>query len=444
MKSRRRVIIMGAAGRDFHNFNTYFRENPRFEVVAFTATQIPGIAGRRYPPELSGPHYPEGIPIEPKERLDGLVKENGVDAIVLAYSDLLPQQFLDEVSRALSLGPDFMLLGSANTTLRSKRSVISICAVRTGAGKSTVTRRVCNILREKTVPYVVVRHPMPYGDLRTQIWQRFETLEDMNRHECTIEEREEYEPHIRQGSVVYAGVDYGEILKRAEDEVGEDGIIVWDGGNNDLPFIHPDLHIVVTDPFRAGDELSSYPGQINLRLADVVVINKADSAPPMGVETVKRNVRTVNTRSTIIEASSRVAVDRPELIRGKRVLVIEDGPTLTHGGLTTGAGMVAAEKYEASEVVDPRPAAVGSIREVYEQYPHIGLALPALGYGRRQVEELADSIAGTDCETVIMATPTDLRNLINIRTPVVAVSFDLRELEPPTLLDIIDEFIGRR
>ncbi|MFQ5951441.1 MAG: cyclic 2,3-diphosphoglycerate synthase, partial [Candidatus Geothermarchaeales archaeon] len=438
MKSRRRVIIMGAAGRDFHNFNTYFRQNPGFEVVAFTATQIPGIANRLYPPELSGLHYPEGIPIEPNERLDELVKGSGVDIIVLAYSDLLSQQFVDEVSSALSLGPDFMLLGPENTTLRSKRPVISVCAVRTGAGKSTVTRRVCDILREKAAPYVVVRHPMPYGDLRTQIWQRFETLEDMDRYGCTIEEREEYEPHIRQENVVYAGVDYGEILERAEEEIGHDGIIVWDGGNNDLPFIHPDLHIVVTDPFRAGDELSSYPGQINLRLADVVVINKADSAPPMDVEKVRRNVRTVSTRSTIIEASSRVAVDRPELVRGKRVLVIEDGPTLTHGGLTKGAGMVAAENYGASEIVDPRPAAVGSLRNVYEQYPHIGFALPALGYGRRQVEELANTIAGTDCETVIMATPTDLRNLIKIEKSVAAVSFELSELEPPTLLEVVD------
>ncbi|MFQ6074417.1 MAG: cyclic 2,3-diphosphoglycerate synthase, partial [Candidatus Bathyarchaeia archaeon] len=386
---------MGAAGRDFHNFNVYYRNNPKYEVVAFTATQIPGIEKRAYPPELAGPDYPNGIPIYPERDLPELIKEHGVNEVVFAYSDVSHEYVMHRASIALANGADFRLLGPFATMLKAEVPVVSVCAVRTGSGKSQTSRRVTEILRKKGFKVVVVRHPMPYGDLTKQVCQRFASREDLDKQECTIEEREEYEPHINNGIIVYAGVDYERILREAEKEAD---IIVWDGGNNDMPFYKPDLHIVVADPHRPGHEIVYHPGETNLRMADVVVINKVDTANPANVQTVRKNVKRLNPKAIIIEAASPITVDKPELIKGRKVLVVEDGPTLTHGNMPYGAGTIAAKRLGATEIVDPRPYAVGSIVKTFEEYPHLGAVLPAIGYGKEQIKELEETINQTPCD----------------------------------------------
>ena len=435
-----RVIIMGAAGRDFHNFNVYFRGNKAYEVVAFTATQIPNIEGRIYPPELAGADYPDGIPIYPESKLTELIKELDIDQVVFGYSDVSHAYVMHRASMVLAAGADFRLMGWKETMLKAQKPVVSICAVRTGSGKSQTTRRVSDILREMGKKVVVVRHPMPYGDLRKQICQRFASYEHLDRHKCTIEEREEYEPHIDRGVVVYAGVDYEKILREAEQEAE---VILWDGGNNDLPFYKPDLHIVVVDPHRAGHELAYHPGEANLRLADVVVINKIDTANLEGVATVRENVRATNPDAVIIEAASPIFVEDPGAIRGKRVLVVEDGPTLTHGEMAYGAGIVAARRFGAAEIVDPRPYAIGSIIETFEKYPQTGPLLPAMGYGERQIEELEETINATPCDLVIVATPIDLRQVVEIRRPTQRVRYELQEIGQPTLEEVLAEAFGQ-
>ncbi|RLI40966.1 GTPase [Candidatus Bathyarchaeota archaeon] len=431
---------MGAAGRDFHNFNVYFRNNDAYEVVAFTATQIPGIEGRTYPPELAGPNYPNGIPIYPEEELPRLIKEFDVDQVVFAYSDVSHEYVMHKASVALANGADFRLMGPKTTMLKAKVPLVSVCAVRTGSGKSQTSRQVAKILRSKGLKVVVIRHPMPYGDLREQICERFASYEDLDKYKCTIEEREEYEPHIDNGIIVYAGVDYGEILREAEKEAD---VIVWDGGNNDLPFYKSDLHIVVADPHRAGNELTYYPGETNLRMANVVIINKVDTADPKNVEAVKENIRMVNPNAKILEAASPITADRPELIKGKRVLVIEDGPTLTHGNMPYGAGAIISKKLGASEIVDPRPYAVGSIKETYKKYTHLGAILPAVGYGERQIAELKETIDKTPCDTVVIGTPIDLRRVMTIDKPTVRVKYELKVLGSTTLEQILEEFLRK-
>ena len=435
-----KVIIMGAAGRDFHNFNVYFRNNDAYEVVAFTATQIPGIEGRTYPPELAGPNYPNGIPIYPEEELPRLIKEFDVDQVVFAYSDVSHEYVMHKASVALANGADFRLMGPKTTMLKAKVPLVSVCAVRTGSGKSQTSRQVAKILRSKGLKVVVIRHPMPYGDLREQICERFASYEDLDKYKCTIEEREEYEPHIDNGIIVYAGVDYGEILREAEKEAD---VIVWDGGNNDLPFYKSNLHIVVADPHRAGNELTYYPGETNLRMANVVIINKVDTADPKNVEAVKENIRMVNPNAKILEAASPITADRPELIKGKKVLVIEDGPTLTHGNMPYGAGAIISKKLGASEIVDPRPYAVGSIKETYKKYTHLGAILPAVGYGERQIAELKETIDKTPCDTVVIGTPIDLRRVMTIDKPTVRVKYELKVLGPTTLEQILEEFLRK-
>ncbi len=430
----KRVIIMGAAGRDFHNFNVYFRDNPDYQVVAFTATQIPNIEGRRYPPELAGRLYPEGIPIYPEEELTDLIHRYQVDQVVFAYSDVSHEYVMHKASQALVAGADFRLMGTKATMLTSRKPVVAICAVRTGSGKSQTTRHVCDVLRRTGKKVVVVRHPMPYGDLVAQTVQRFATYEDLDRYRCTIEEREEYEPHIDRGMVVYAGVDYKRILHEVEEEAD---IIVWDGGNNDLPFFRPDLHIVVTDPHRPGHEVRYHPGEANLRAADVVIINKVDTANPDGVAQVRQNVHAVNPEAIVIEAASPIFVENPQAIQGKRVLVIEDGPTLTHGEMAYGAGVTAAQHFGAAELVDPRPYAVGSIAEIFQKYPHIGPLLPAMGYGESQIRDLEETINATPCDLVLAATPIDLRRLLKVRYPVDRVRYELQVIGQPTLEEIL-------
>ncbi|MHA1596938.1 MAG: cyclic 2,3-diphosphoglycerate synthase [Candidatus Asgardarchaeia archaeon] len=437
---RRKVIILGAAGRDFHNFNVFFRNNKNFEVVAFTATQIPNIEGRRYPPDLSGELYPDGIPIYPEKELPELIKKFGVDVVVFAYSDVSHEYVMHKASIALANGADFWLMGPSSTTLKSKKPVIAVCAVRTGCGKSQTSRRICDILHKYGVKYVVVRHPMPYGDLSKQAVQRFSSYEDLDRYQCTIEEREEYEPHIRRGNVVYAGVDYEAILREAEKE---SDVILWDGGNNDLPFYKPDLHIVVVDAHRPCHEVHYHPGEANFRMADVIVINKVDTADRESVEEIKRDIEEVNPKAIVIEAASPISVDDPSKIRGKRVLVVEDGPTLTHGGMRYGAGYIAAKTYGASEIVDPRPFAVGSIKETYKKYKHLDLILPAMGYGKKQIEELEETINNSDADTVIIGTPVDLRKLIKVNKETVKVTYELKELTKPDLEDIVKEFLEK-
>ena len=435
---RKKVLILGAAGRDFHNFNVCFRERKEFEVVAFTGTQIPDIENRRYPAELAGDLYPAGIPIYPEVMLSDLIRDLGVDLVVFSYSDVSHEYVMHLASTSLSAGADFILLGPKSTMLRSRKKVIAIGAVRTGCGKSQTTRKVCSLLKEMGVRYSVVRHPMPYGDIIKQRVQRFETLEDLEINNCTIEEQEEYEPHIMMGSVVFAGVDYQAILKEAERSVN---VIVWDGGNNDFPFFYPDLFIVVTDPHRVGHELSYHPGETNLRMADAIVINKVDSAKKEDVEKLKENVRLVNKKATIIEARSPILVDNPDLIEGKRVLVIEDGPTLTHGGMVYGAGFLAARRNRAKEIIDPRPFAVGSIRETFNEYPMIGKILPALGYGEKQLEDLEKTVRGSDAEVVIIGTPVDLRRVMSFEIPTVRVTYELEERRGPKLKDILKDFL---
>lgn len=434
-----RVVIMGAAGRDFHNFNLYFRDNPNYEVVAFTATQIPHIERRTYPPELSGPLYPQGIPIYPEEKLTTLIQEYDVDQVLFAYSDISHEYVMHKASEALAAGADFRLQGPKATMLKASLPIISVCAVRTGSGKSQTSRRVSDILKKMGKKVVIVRHPMPYGDLAKQACQRFATYEDLDRYECTIEEREEYEPHINRGTVVYAGVDYEEILRHAEAEAD---IILWDGGNNDLPFYQPDLHIVVADPHRPGHELRYHPGETNLRLADVVIINKIDTAKEEGVALVEENIEKLNPKALVVKANSPIFVEDPGAIKGKRVLVIEDGPTLTHGEMAYGAGVVAARRFGAKEIVDPRPYAVGSIRDTYTRYPTTGPVLPAMGYGEKQIEELEATINSTPCDLVLVATPIDLRRLIDIEKPSDRVRYELEEISHPNLEEIIRERLG--
>jgi predicted GTPase len=436
---QRRIAILGAAGRDFHNFNVCFRKDPDCRVVAFTAAQIPDIAGRRYPPKLAGPLYPEGIPIVTEEQLEQLIAQDQVNTAVFSYSDVSHIHLMDLASRVIAAGADFLLLGAERTMLKSRVPVISICAVRTGCGKSPVARRVVQLLKEKDGRVVVVRHPMPYGDLARQAVQRFATRADLDRHQCTIEEREEYEPHLQAGTVVFAGVDYEKILAEAEKEAA---FIVWDGGNNDTPFLHSDLEIVVADPLRAGHELLYYPGEVNLLRADVIVINKVDAATEANVEIVRRNIRERNPRARVIEAYSRIAVDHPERLRGARVLVIEDGPTLTHGEMSFGAGVVAARNQGAAELVDPRPYAVGSLHEVFTRYRHIGSLVPAMGYSPRQLAELETTIRNTPCDVVVVGTPVDLGKVIRISQPTARVTYDVGERSTLTLSQVIAEFVA--
>ncbi len=437
--ARRRVLILGAAGRDFHNFNTFFRDNEDYEVVAFTATQIPDIEGRTYPVELAGELYPEGIPILPEDELEDLIFDFEVDEVVFAYSDVSHDNVMHLASRVTSSGADFRLMGMDSSTVGATVPVVSICAVRTGCGKSQTTRRVVEVLQGLGKKVVVIRHPMPYGDLVKQRVQRFETLEDMDDQECTIEEREEYEPHIRRGVVVYAGVDYGEIVAAAEEEAD---IIVWDGGNNDLPLIDPDFEIVVTDPHRAGHELHYYPGEANLRRADVVVINKLDTADGEDVHELRGNIASVNPEAIVIDAASPLFLDGDtEEVRGQRVLVIEDGPTLTHGEMAYGAGVMAALKWGAGELIDPRPFAVGSIAETFEKYGQTELCLPAMGYGEEQIRELEATINACDADLVLVATPIDLRHLLEIDAPALRVTYELQEIGRPTLDDVLAEFL---
>ena len=435
-----KVIIMGAAGRDFHNFNVYFRNNDAHEVEAFTATQIPGIEERSYPPELAGPNYPKGIPIYPEEELSKLIREHDVDQVIFAYSDVSHEYVMHKASIALANGADFRLMGPKTTMLEAKVPAVSVGAVRTGSGKSQTSRQVAKILKNKGLRVVVIRHPMPYGDLRKQICQRFASYKDLDKHECTIEEREEYEPHIDNGIIVYAGVDYEKILREAEKEAD---VIVWDGGNNDLPFYKPDLHIVVADPHRAGHEVAYHPGEANLRLANVVIINKVETADPKNVERVKQNVRTVNPNATILEAASPITADKPELIKGKRVLVIEDGPTLTHGNMPYGAATIIAKRLGAGEIVDPKPYAVGSIKETYKKYTHLGAILPAVGYGEKQIAELKETTDRTPCDVVVIGTPIDLRRVMTMDKPTVRVRYELKVLGPVSLEQILEEFLQR-
>ncbi len=432
-----RIVIMGAAGRDFHNFNTVFRNDRASRVVAFTATQIPNIEGRRYPAELAGPLYPEGIPIHPESELPRLIAELQVEQVVFAYSDVSHETVMHKASLVLAGGADFRLIGPAASMLRAKVPVVSVCAVRTGAGKSQTTRRVARILRAKGRKVVAIRHPMPYGDLVKQKVQRFAVLEDLDRHQCTIEEREEYEPHIAAGGVIYSGVDYAAILEQAECEAD---LLVWDGGNNDLPFLKPDLEIVVADPLRPGHERSYHPGEANLRRAHVVVINKIDSAAPDGIAAVRRSIRELNPRAVVIDAASPLFVERAEEIRGRRVLAVEDGPTLTHGEMRYGAGVLAAMRHGASEIVDPRPYTVGTLSDAFERYPGIGTLLPAMGYGGQQVKDLEATIARTPCELVLVATPIDLRRVIRIEKPALRVAYELQEIGKPDLEDVLARF----
>jgi predicted GTPase len=435
---RTRVLIMGAAGRDFHNFNTVYRGNSKCEVVAFTATQIPNIAGRKYPAALAGKLYPKGIPIFPESDLPRLIAKLRVDEVVFSYSDVSHQHIMDTASLVLSLGADFKVLGTALTMLAAKVPVVAVVAVRTGSGKSQTSRKVCSELRRRGKRVVAVRHPMPYGDLVRQKVQRYGTLDDLVKNHCTVEEMEEYEPHIVEGTIIYAGVDYEAILRRAEKEAD---VIVWDGGNNDMSFYRPDLTITVVDPHRPGHELTYYPGAVNVRLADVIVINKVDSASPENIDAVTRNVTAVNPRATIVRANSTITVEDAAVIRGKRVLVIEDGPTLTHGEMSYGAGTIAAKMFGASAIIDPRPYAVNSIAETYVKYPRTGAVLPAMGYGDEQVHDLETTIDKVPCDAVIIGTPIDLRRVLNISKPSVRVQYTLDEVTKPDLSTILEEFL---
>lgn len=436
----RRVVILGAAGRDFHNFNVFFRENPAYQVVAFTATQIPNIEGRRYPPELAGPLYPEGIPIYPESDLPRLIRELDIDVAVFSYSDVSHEYVMHRAAIAQAAGADFWLLGPKSTQLKAEKPVVAVTAVRTGAGKSPTTRRVALTLRDWGLKVAVVRHPMPYGDLRKQAVQRFATFDDLDRYECTIEEREEYEPHLRNGMVVYAGVDYARILEQAQQEAD---IILWDGGNNDLPFFVPDVHIVVADPLRAGHEETYYPGETNARMAHIAVITKVDTAPYEAVLKVRENLRRLNPGVRLVEAALPFVVEGdPNQVAGKRVLAVEDGPTVTHGEMGYGAAYLAAHKL-GGHLVDPRPFAVGSIRKTYEIYTHLGPVLPALGYGKEQIRELEETIRRAEVDVVLAATPIDLRRVVDVPYPVFPVRYELQEIGQPTLADLLKEMLAR-
>lgn len=431
-----KVIIMGAAGRDFHNFNVYFRDNDQYRVVAFTATQIPDIEGRVYPSALAGKLYPEGVPIHPEEELGLLIRKHGVDQVVFAYSDVPHNYVMSKASGVLAAGADFRLMGPNATMLKSSKPVVAVTAVRTGVGKSQTTRRVCDILKSRGKRVVAIRHPMPYGDLVHQTCQRFADYGDLDLHRCTIEEREEYEPHIDRGVIVYAGVDYGEILAQAEKEAD---VIVWDGGNNDFSFYRSDVYIVLADPHRPGHELTYHPGEANLRLADAVVLNKVETADAEGISSVRHNVIAANPGAVIIESASPIFVEDGQMIRGKRVLVVEDGPTLTHGEMAYGAGVIAAQKYGAAELVDARPFAVGTIRTTYEKYPGIGMLLPAMGYGDKQMKDLEATINSSNAELVIIGTPIDLRRVIKLNKPALRVRYELQEIGEPTLEHVLQK-----
>lgn len=433
-RNRERIIIMGAAGRDFHNFNVYFRDNEDYEVVAFTATQIPDIEGRVYPKSLAGKLYPKGIPIEPEEKLYDLIKKHKISQVVFAYSDVPHEYVMHKASIVNAAGADFRLLGPENTMIKSKKPVISICAVRTGCGKSQTTRAVCQYFIDKGKKVVAIRHPMPYGDLEKQRCQRFATLKDLDRYECTIEEREEYEPHINRGVVVYAGVDYEEIIREAEKEAD---VIIWDGGNNDFPFYKPDLEIVVVDPHRPGHEMKYYPGETNFRRADVIIINKIDSANIEDIEYLRKNILKINPDAIVVDAASPIFVDNYEKIQGKTVLVVEDGPTLTHGEMKYGAGIIAARKFGAGEIIDPRPYTVGTITETFKKYPGIGTLLPAMGYGKKQIKDLEKTINKVKCDLVISATPIDITRLIKVNKPILNVRYELDVIGLPKLEDIL-------
>ncbi|MEN3044074.1 MAG: cyclic 2,3-diphosphoglycerate synthase [Candidatus Hydrothermales bacterium] len=436
----KRVLILGAAGRDFHNFNVFFRDNENYKVIGFTATQIPGIEGRKYPPSLAGKLYPEGIPIYLEEEMEKIIKEKKVDIVVFSYSDVSHVYVMNRASRALACGADFWILGPESTMLKSEKKVISVCAVRTGSGKSQTSRKIAKILKDIGKKVGVVRHPMPYGDLDKMKVQKFVSKEDLVKYKTTIEEREEYEPHISMGFVVYAGVDYQEILKLAEKE---NDVILWEGGNNDFPFFKPDLHIVVADPLRLGHEETYHPGETNIRMADVVVINKIDFAPFENVYKLRLNIERLNPRAKIVEAASPIYVDNPDVIREKRVLCIEDGPTLTHGEMDIGAAYVAAKKYGAKEIVSPISYAVGSIKSTFEKYPNTGKVLPAMGYSEIQIEELRETIRRTPCDAVIIGTPINLANLFDIGKPWVKVRYELQEIGEPTLEEILKKFFGK-
>lgn len=440
---KRKVIIMGAAGRDFHNFNVFFRDNKDYEVVAFTATQIPGIDDKKYPAALAGKLYPKGIEIKPEADLKELIQKHNVDLVVLAYSDLPYEVVMHKAALVNAVGADFMLMGANNTTIKTTKPLVSICAARTGCGKSQTTRAVVKALKARGLNVVSIRHPMPYGDLVKQKVQRFAELSDLKKHKCTIEEMEEYEPHIQMGSVIYAGVDYEAIVREAEKEAD---VIIWDGGNNDIPFYSSDemVRIVVVDPHRPGDEITYYPGETNVHMADVVVINKIDSADMDDINEVRANVRSVNPTAKIIEAASPLFVDNPDLILNKNVLVVEDGPTLTHGEMTFGAGMVAAEKYGCADFVDPRPWAVGEIKETFDKYPEIGILLPAMGYSAQQIKDLEKTINDTECDSVIIATPIDLRRIVKIKKPACQVQYELQEIGVPTIAEVLENFATKK
>ena len=433
------VIIMGAAGRDFHNFNVYFRDNKRYKVICFTATQIPNIDGRRYPPELAGELYPKGIPIYSDEKLADLIKENKVELVAFSYSDVKHIEVMHKASIVTAAGADFLIIGAAYTMLKSKKPLISVCAIRTGCGKSQTSRKVVQILKDMGKKVVSIRHPMPYGDLTKQIVQRFATYNDFEKHKCTIEEREEYEPVVSMGAVIYAGIDYEKILRQAEQEAD---VIVWDGGNNDTPFYKPDINIVVFDPHRAGHETSYHPGETNMLMADIAIINKVDSASIENVEKVKKTIETHNPCARIILADSKVIAEDADAIRGKRVLVVEDGPTLTHGEMSYGAGVIAARRFGAAELVDPRPYLSSTIKETFEKYPNIGTLLPAMGYSPQQMKDLETTINNTECDLVLSATPIDLLKLLSIEKPTMRIRYEYKDNSKPTLEDVIKELMA--
>ncbi|HAX82181.1 MAG TPA: GTPase [Actinobacteria bacterium] len=438
---RRRVIIIGAAGRDFHNFNTRYREDPSVEVVAFTAAQIPGIGGRRYPPELAGPLYPEGIPIYAEEKLTALIAEHHVQECVFSYSDVSYAHVMGVSAKVMAAGSSFTILGPTDTQIRSTKPVVAVCAIRTGAGKSQTSRRVVEVLMGLGLKVVAVRHPMPYGNLLLQKVQRFAQISDLEKHECTIEEMEEYEPHIVRGNVIYSGDDYEAIVRAAEQDPDGCDVIVWDGGNNDFSFLKPDLQVTVVDPHRPGHELGYFPGEVNFRRADVIVINKMDSASPEGIATVKANIAKVNPQAVVIEANSPPVLADPSLVKGKRVLVIEDGPTLTHGEMKIGAGTIAARQHGAAALVDPRPFLVGSLVDTFKTYPDIGILLPAMGYGADQMKDLAATINASDADAVVIGTPIDLGRILEIDKPHTRVTYDLAEIGSPNLTEVLGKFV---
>ena len=441
--AKKNVLIIGAAGRDFHNFNTYYRDNEDYNVVAFTAAQIRDIHDRKYPAELAGKLYPEGIRIYAEEDLPRLIKDLDVDDCVFSYSDV-PYQHVMAVSAIVNAaGANFVLLGPEDTMIKSSKPVVSVGAVRTGCGKSQTSRRIIELLMDKGLKVVAIRHPMPYGDIAAQKVQRFAELSDLKKHKCTIEEMEEYEPHIVRGNVIYAGVDYEAIVREAEKDPDGCDVILWDGGNNDFPFYNSDLHVTVVDPHRPGHELNYYPGEVTLRLADVAVINKIDSAAPEGIQAVRENIAKVNPEAAVVDAASTIKVDNPSVIKGKKVLVVEDGPTLTHGEMKIGAGYVAAQKFGAAQIVDPRPYTVGRLSETFEIYPDIGTILPAMGYGEQQLKDLETTINNTDCDAVVIGTPIDLSRIINIKKPTSRVFYDLQEIGKPDLEDIVQDFVDK-